>query len=102
MHELVEETVIKTIELEFTSGGGYFDRAHFEKEYAGREEQKQNFYERSKRHECPIRGVTLYQNPSYSEFSYERTKPIEERKHKLIQDQQIKRAKPKAKPKAKE
>ena len=61
------------------SGSSRLEEATLTK-HISREKQKQNIYERSKRHECPIRRVTLYQGPSYSEFSLERTKEVEEHK----------------------
>ena len=101
MENLIQETVIKTMSFEFKSGGRFFDEEYFDKTYEGREEQKKNIFANSKRYVCKVRGVTLYQDPNYSECTTERHKEIEERKRKLIQDQQLKVKKAKVATKAK-
>ena len=74
MENLIQETVIKTMSFEFKSGGRFFDEEYFDKTYEGREEQKKNIFANSKRYVCKVRGVTLYQDPNYSECTTERHK----------------------------
>ena len=97
MENKIQETVVKSMNFEFNSGGGFFDEEWFDWQYKGREEQKNNIFTNSKKYVCLIRGVTLYQDPNYSECD----KEIEERKRKLIQEQQIKVKKAKVATKAK-
>ena len=100
MENLIQEIVIKTMSFEFKSGGRFFDEEYFHKAYEGREEQKKNIFANAKRYLCKVRGVTLYQDPNYSETHTDRHKEIEERKRKLIQDQQLKVKKAKVATKA--
>ena len=48
MENLIQETVVKTMDFEFKSGGGFFDEEWFDNAYKGREEQKKNIFEKSK------------------------------------------------------
>ena len=101
MENVIQETVIKTMSYEFKSGGAFFDEEYFHKAYEGREEQKKNIFANAKRYLCKVRGVTLYQDPNYTEIHLDKHKEIEERKRKLIQDQQLKVKKAKVATKAK-
>ena len=90
MQNLIADTVTNTMDWEFKSGGGFYDKSYFDKVYQGREDQKQSILENSKKHECKVRRVTLYQDPTYEEHNTERLQQIEERKREIIQEQMIK------------